>query len=309
MSVSLESPHTKLTITPHTIQRAKEGLSDAQNPQIKKAIQQGLNDLETIAEGTFQRPIDGNFRHFILRSLIHSLFRVKVDYPELIPRSPVILVANHLNHIDPFLLLSESSASPYFHILGDARTLYNKWWKRFILGLSGGVIPLERRWGQETAIIEAAEGEHPELKPLAQAIAENVPSGESIKTLRQINKAVEVILAQKQGLMLFPEGRLGATEGKLSLPLKRGTAIYALRSGVPVVPVGLVGTKNLYYRKTLTVRFGEPLSFPQVKHPKRQDIDNVLESLENALVELLPSHYQEPDELKLFSGFLNHFFC
>ncbi|MGK7881760.1 MAG: lysophospholipid acyltransferase family protein [Crocosphaera sp.] len=309
MSVSLESPHTKLTITPDTIQRAKEGLSDAQNPQIKKAIQQGLNDLETIAEGTFQRPIDGNFRRLILRSLIHSLFRVKVDYPELIPRSPVILVANHLNHIDPFLLLSESLASPYFHILGDARTLYNKWWKRFILGLSGGVIPLERRWGQETAIIEAAEGEHPELKPLAQAIAENVPSGESIKTLRQINKAVEVILAQKQGLMLFPEGRLGATEGKLSLPLKRGTAIYALRSGVPVVPVGLVGTKNLYYRKTLTVRFGEPLSFPQVKHPKRQDINNVLETLEDALVELLPSHYQEPDELKLFSGFLNHFFC
>ncbi len=65
----------------------------------------------------------------------------------------------------------------------------------------------------------------------------------------------------------------------------------------------------LNYRKTLTVRFGEPLSFPQVKHPKRQDIDTVLETLEKGLVELLPSHYQEPDELKLFSGFLNHFFC
>ncbi len=309
MSLSLESPHTQSPITPDALQRAKEGLSDAQNPHIKQAIQQGLNDLETIAEGTFQRPIDGQFRRLILRSLIHSLFRVKVDYPERIPRCPVILVANHLNHIDPFLLLSESFATPYFHILGDARTLYNKWWKRFILGLYGGVIPLERRWGQETAIIEAAKAGNQELQTLAQAIEENVPSGESIKTLRQINKAVQVILEQGHGLMLFPEGRLGTTEAQLSLPLKRGTAIYALRSGVPVVPVALIGTKDLYYRKTLTLRFGEPLSFPQVKHPKCQDIDGVLEGLEKALIELLPSYYQEPDELKLFSGFLNHFFC
>ncbi|MDJ0599142.1 MAG: 1-acyl-sn-glycerol-3-phosphate acyltransferase [Crocosphaera sp.] len=309
MSVSLESINTQPSITPDTIQRAKEGLCDAQNPKIKQAIQQGLNNLETMAEGTFDPPINGRFRRFVLRSLIHSLFRVKVDYPERIPRHPVILVANHLNHIDPFLLLSECSASPYFHILGDARTLYNKGWKRFILGLSGGVIPLERRWGQETAIIEAAEAGNQELKSLAQAIEENVPSGESIKTLRQINKAVQVILEQGRGLMLFPEGRLGTTEGKLSIPLKRGTAIYALRSGVPVVPVGLIGTKHLYYRKTLTLRFGEPLVFPQVKHPKRQDIDTVLEALEKALIELLPSHYQEPDELKLFSQFLNQFFC
>ncbi|EAZ88216.1 lysophospholipid acyltransferase family protein [Crocosphaera chwakensis] len=309
MPVSLESINTKPPITPHTIQRAKEGLSDAQNPVITKAIQQGLNDLETMAEGTFQPPINGWFRRFVLRSLIHSLFRVKVEYPQRIPRCPVILVGNHLNHIDPFLLLSECFASPYFHILGDARTLYNKWWKRFILGLSGGVIPLERRWGQETAIIEAAEAGHEDLKPLAKAIEENVSSGESIKTLRQINKAVQVILEQGQGLMLFPEGRLGTTEGQLSLPLKRGTAIYALRSGVPVVPVALVGTQHLYYRKTLTLRFGEPLHFPQVKHPKHKDIDTVLNELENAFIELLPSHYQEPDELKLFSEFLNHFFC
>ena len=309
MSVSLKSLNTQSSITPDTIKRAKEGLWDAQNPVIKQAIQEGLNDLETIAQGTFERPINGYLRRFLLRSLIGSLFRIKVEYPERIPHSPVILVANHLNHIDPFLLISESFASPYFHILGDARTLYNKWWKRFILRLSGGVIPLERRWGQETAIIEAAQAGDQGLKPLAQAIEENVPSGESIKTLRQINKAVQVILQQGQGLMLFPEGRLGTTEGKLSLPLKRGTAIYALRSGVPVVPVALIGTKNLYYRKTLTLRFGEPLSFSQVKHPKRQDIDTVLERLENAFIELLPSHYQEPDELKLFSEFLNHFFC
>ncbi len=309
MSVSLKSVNTQPPITPHTIQRAKEGLSDAQNPVIQEAIQQGLNDLETMAEGTFEPPLNGQFRRFLLRSLIHSLFRVKVEYPERIPRHPVILVGNHLNHIDPFLLLSECFTSPYFHILGDARTLYNKWWKRFILGLSGGVIPLERRWGQETAIIEAAEAGNEALKPLAQAIKKNVPSGESIKTLRQINKAVQVILEQGQGLMLFPEGRLGTTEGKLSLPLKRGTAIYALRSGVPVVPVALVGTKHLYYRKTLTLRFGEPLHFSQVKHPKHKEIDTVLNTLENAFIELLPSHYQEPDEIKLFSEFLNHFFC
>ncbi len=130
MSVSLDhsqtQPHLLPPITSDTIKRATEGVAYAQNPVIKQAIQEGLKNLETIAQGTFERRLHGGFRRLFLRSLIHTLFQVRVEYPEGIPGSPVILVANHLNHIDPFLLLSELPACPYFHILGDARTLYNK---------------------------------------------------------------------------------------------------------------------------------------------------------------------------------------
>lgn len=313
MPITLNSPQAHPTslppLTPDTIRRATEGLADAQNPSVKRAIKRSLNQMETIAQGKFEHRLSGYFRHWVLRSLIHSLFRVKVDYPQRIPLRPVILVANHLNHIDPFLLLSELPASPYYYILGDARSLYNKQWKRLIVGLSGGVIPLERRWGEEMAVIEAVQAGHRELIPLATAIEQDVPSGGDIKTMRQIDRAVQSILAREDGLMLFPEGKLGTTEGKLTVPLKRGTALYSLRAGVPIVPVALIGTKNLYWRKTLTLRFGEPLSFPQLKHPKRADINTVLDALQNSLIDLLPLDYQDPNEPKLLGEFLNHLFC
>ena len=313
MSVPLQKPPTHSfslpPLTPDTIKRAREGLAAAQNSAVRRAINQGLKQLETIIQGKFEHRLSGQYRHWILRSLIHSLFRVKIEYPQRIPRDKVILVANHLNHIDPFLLLSEVPASPYYYILGDSRSLYNKQWKRLVLGLSGGVIPLERRWGQETAVIEAAKAGNRELVELAEAIEQNVPSGGDIKSLRQINRALKSILAREDGIMLFPEGSLGTIEGSLTVPLKRGTALYALRGGVPIVPVALSGTKNLYWRKTLTLRFGEPLSFPQLQHPKRRDIEQVLETLEKAMVELLPTDYQEPDEPKLFANFLNQMFC
>ncbi len=313
MQISLKKsptqPTTLPTLTPDTIKRAREGLADAQNPAVRQAITHSIGQLETIAQGEFEHRLSGHFRHWILRSLIHSLFRVKVEYPQRIPHRPVILVANHLNHIDPFLLLSELPASPYYYILGDARSVYNKLWKRLIVGLSGGVIPLERRWGEEMAVIEAAQTEQEELTQLSKEIERDVPSGGDIKTMRQIDRAVQSILEREDGIMLFPEGRLGTTEGKLMVPLKRGTALYALRAGVPIVPVALVGTKHLYWRKTLTLRFGEPLSFPQVQHPKRSDINTVLEILQTSLIELLPLDYQDPNETQLFSEFLNHFFC
>ncbi|ACK68137.1 phospholipid/glycerol acyltransferase [Rippkaea orientalis PCC 8801] len=304
----LTHPFSLPTLTPKTIQRAQEGLVAAQNSAVRGAIYHSLQQLERIIEGKFDHRLSGSYRHWILRSLIHSLFRVKIEYPERIPRNRVILVANHLNHLDPFLLLSEVPASPYYYILGDSRSLYNKRWKRLILGLSGGVIPLQRRWGQETAIIEAVKAGNEDLKSLAEAIEENVPSGNDIKSLRQIDRAVKSILDREEGIILFPEGRLGTTEGSLTVPLKRGTALYALRGGVPIVPVALSGTKHLYWRKTLTLTFGEPLLFPQIKHPQRKEIEAVLETLEKAMVELLPKDYQEPDEPKLFANFLNQMF-
>jgi 1-acyl-sn-glycerol-3-phosphate acyltransferase len=63
--------------------------------------------------------------------------------------------------------------------------------------------------------------------------------------------------------------------------------IYALRSGVPITPVAIRGTQHLHFRKTLTLRFGPALQFPQETRPKRQTIDWAIAALEAALLELL----------------------
>ncbi|OUL35466.1 1-acyl-sn-glycerol-3-phosphate acyltransferase [Nostoc sp. T09] len=295
-------------MTTEAIQRVQEGLAAAVDPAVRQRIGETLEQLATITVEYCEPKASGGLRRFVLRSLIHAFFRVRVENLERLPQKPAILAVNHLHHIDPFLLLGEIPAHPYYYILGDARTLYNKWWKRLILSFAGGVIPLERMWKEEFAVIAEAKAGRQDLLELATAIEQNVPTGRDIQTLRQIDRIVLAILARGDGIVLFPEGRLGETVGKLHIPLKRGTVIYALKSGVPIVPIALIGTHDLYLGKELTIRFGQPLYFSPVTTPKRQEVDAVVLAVQDAMLALLPTDYQEPSGPKLLRNFLNHLF-
>jgi len=295
-------------LTEATIQRAKEGVAYARDRHANEMICQALLSAEAVAEGGSEHRVSGELRRNVLRTLIHTLFRVKVEFSERIPAQPVLIAANHLNHIDPFLLLSELPPCPFCHILGDARTLYNQWWKRQFLHFAKGVIPVERIWKEELAVIQAAKTGHKEIAELANAIEKYVPTGNSIEIMRRLDRIVQGIFARGESVILFPEGRLGNTEAQLSIPLKRGVAIYALRAGVPILPVALIGTQDLYLRKELTVRFGNPIIFSQSGRPKAQQVQALLDELQAALTDLLPKDYQEPKEPKLLHHFLNHMF-
>jgi 1-acyl-sn-glycerol-3-phosphate acyltransferase len=305
---SIPHPLVLPPLTKETIQRAREGVAYARNSSANEAMVEALLSAEVLAEGGSQEKISGEVRRKVLRTLIHTLFQIKVEFPERILQTPALIAANHLNHIDPFLLLSELPANPFYHILGDARTLYNNSWKRFFLRLAKGVIPLERIWKEEIAVISGAKAGRSDLAELADDIQQYVPQSNSIETLRRLDRIVQGIFACGDGIILFPEGRLGSAEGELQLPLKRGAAIYALRSGVPIVPVALIGTQDLYFRKELTLRFGEALIFPQSHRPKPKEIQAVLDELQTALFALLPKDYHEPEEPKLLRHFLNRMF-
>lgn len=297
-----------IELTPDIIDRVKTGVNDSRSLAVRQRIEAALNNMGAIADGGSDQRVSGWFRRWVMRRLLKTLFRIRIENRENIPQQPAILTPNHLNHIDPFLVLASVPSHPYYYILGDARTLYNKCWKRWLIGWAGGVIPLERWWKEEMAVIEAAQRDRDDLKPLAAAIEQDVPNGSSIQQLRQIDQAIQVILSRGDALMVFPEGRLGEIEGTLFRPLKRGTVIYAMRAGVPIVPVALIGTQDLYLRKTLTLRFGDPLHLPHQKRPKRLDIDESLTQLEAALNDLLPQDYEEPKGLKLGRYWLNHLF-
>ncbi|HLO86952.1 MAG TPA: 1-acyl-sn-glycerol-3-phosphate acyltransferase [Nostocaceae cyanobacterium] len=292
-------------LTEAAIKRVKEGVAAASDRSVRDKIETTLQQLSTISKEQTEPRVHPNIRRWVMRSLTHSLFRIRVENLEKIPLQPAILAVNHLHHIDPLLLLAELPTQPYYYILGDARTLYNKWWKRLILSFAGGVIPLQRIWKEELAVIAAAKAGKTELQPLATAIEQTVNPGGNVQTLRQIDRIVLAILARGDSLILFPEGRLGKKEGYLH-PLKRGIIIYALRAGVPIIPIGLTGTQDLFLRKELTIRVGEPLYFPPTNRPKHQEIDLALEVLQKSLQELLPPDYQEPRGIKLFRHFLNH---
>jgi 1-acyl-sn-glycerol-3-phosphate acyltransferase len=308
MDVPNPTETAAIALTPAVIKRVREGVAAARHPQVQHHTRTALDQIGAIAQGVADPRVSGRFRRWLLRRFIRLFFHVRVEYPDNIPQEPVVLVANHLSHLDPFLILASVPAHPYYYILGDARTLYNKRWKRWIVGNAGGVIPLERWWKEEIAVMEQAKGDRPDLQDLATAIEQEVPNGSSIKQMRQIDQAIQAILQRGDGIMLFPEGRLGGQEGQLHLPLKRGTVIYAMRSGVPIVPVAIAGTQTLYFRKTLTLRFGRPIPFEQQPRPKRQAIDQALEKLTDEMTQLLTADYHDPPGPKPLKDWLNQLF-
>ncbi|MBI2845417.1 MAG: 1-acyl-sn-glycerol-3-phosphate acyltransferase [Chloroflexi bacterium] len=161
-----------------------------------------------------------------LRLFLRSLFRVQVEGAERIPRQGgYILVANHLNWVDPILLAATFPLEPRIYFLAPGDVVLNRWWKTLLMRIFGGAIFYRRSSG-----IMA----------------------------REVVKNIVQVLRDGGILGIFPEGRLGDKEGEL-LPLRRGVGHFALDSGAPLLPVALSGTRELYLGKKLQLRIGELL--------------------------------------------------
>ena len=94
------------------------------------------------------------------------------------------------------------------------------------------------------------------------------------------------VLEDGLSLGIFPEGTRNHTEEPL-LPLKRGVALMAARSGVPVVPVGISGSRGFTAR--IRIRFGTPLILvpdtPDGKVP-REAYQEFLDRLQESILQL-----------------------
>lgn len=92
---------------------------------------------------------------------------------------------------------------------------------------------------------------------------------------REALKRCIAVIEGGEPLVLFPEGE--RKSGPVVQPLFEGAAYVAMRTGVPIVPVGIggservmpKGTKFIYPRK-LRVIVGPPLRAPAAASPKEQ---------------------------------------
>ena len=99
---------------------------------------------------------------------------------------------------------------------------------------------------------------------------------------------------------IYPEGNYGPTEGELT-PFKKGFAHFAVENHVPVLPVALSGTQDLWLRKPIRLIIGSPIE------SNGHTVDTLVAVAEARMRELLPG-YQDPGGVKLLRHGLTHLF-
>ena len=180
------------------------------------------------------------------------VFRLDITGRERIPDSASVVIANHLGWMDAISLLLVFPAEPRIHFLADPTSMMKNRPLWALVRTAGGIVPVDR----------AQRG--------------------SKLLFRHVGRCLE-----RGGVVaLFPEGDFGPREGQL-LPFKKGFAHFAVEAGVPVVPVGLAGMRDLWLGKRLTIRIGAPIPTAD------KTVDEVLRLGEEAVTQLLPV-YQEP---------------
>lgn len=163
----------------------------------------------------------------VSRALIGAIFAL-VFHPRLegtppAPGRPYILIANHQGWADAFLLIALFPAEPALHFVADEEAVMHVWWKRAIIASLGTIVRVDRTHALDRSAIDVS------LRYLAGGAA----------------------------LVIFPEGRVSRAEAQLA-PFQRGVAYLAMKARVPVVPVWLRGTAELYLGRELVARVGSP---------------------------------------------------
>jgi 1-acyl-sn-glycerol-3-phosphate acyltransferase len=100
-------------------------------------------------------------------------------------------------------------------------------------------------------------------------------------------KTAHAILARGGIVLMYAEG--GRSRSKRLGTPKPGVGRLALESGVPVVPVAIHGSQDVREFKRfrfpkVTVQYGEPISFPAVEHPTREQSQQASEQVFERIV-------------------------
>jgi len=195
----------------------------------------------------------------LLLPVLHVLFVFQVKGRSHVPGDTnFVLIANHLNWLDSFAITASLPPEPRMHFLGDPSGLQTHRFQWAFIRRIGGYIPVNKRDGAGPALY----------------------------------RHVDTCLQRGGLVVLFPEGQYGAVEGEVG-ELRKGFAHFAIGNRVPVLPVALSGTKDLWLRKKILVFIGEPID------PAGLTVDEMAAEGRRRLAALLPK-YRDPRGPRFF---------
>ncbi len=165
----------------------------------------------------------------LTRFVCFGLLRLRVDATgrEHLPAGGgyILAAAVHRSWIDPLLIANAVPVEPKTWFLGSGATAFQRRWLERLLHRTGGVLPVWR-------------------------------GGVGIE---QHVAAARAVLAARAVFVMMPEGTIGGPPDRPT-PLRGGTAVIALRTGAPIVPLAIAGAEELYLGKRMASRLLPPVT-------------------------------------------------
>ena len=167
-----------------------------------------------------------------------AYLRPRLEGRERLPDRPAIYCFNHMNWMDPFVLMATLPMKPRLYFFGPKEE-------------DMAVGPRNRIMNWTCATVPYRPGKN---------------------DLLEATRRVSAVLASGGVLAIAGEGRIHASEHDL-LRLEEGPAYFALRSGVLLVPIAISGTSWLKLGRRIRVVVGEPIEV--TGRPRREAVDEL----------------------------------
>jgi 1-acyl-sn-glycerol-3-phosphate acyltransferase len=204
-------------------------------------------------------PLQYNFVRIGMRLLISCYLRVRVEGADKLPTDSTYLVNfSHPNWIDPPLVVAFWPDHRWVYIFGPKEA--------------------DMQVGGRNRVIRWARIGVP-FKPAKSDLLDTT------------RRAVGVL---NRGFILAVagEGRLSDEEGAI-VPLEEGPAFFALRAGVPIVPMAVIGTRWLRFGKRVTLRIGDSVPLAG-RRANREGVASLTAEVQAAMERLLVGVKGEP---------------
>lgn len=223
-----------------------------------------------VAVGPVHRPFRVGLVRVFCAVVVRLILRLRVEGRENLATGPAIYCSNHLNWADPIIYLAVLPGRPKLAMFGPKEEDMTKGGRNRLMTWAGFGIPYR-----------------PDKNDL-------------IGTTRRVQRVFE------DGWVMFimGEGRIHRGEREL-LPLADGTAYFALRSGVPVIPLAINGTSWLGFRRVIRIRVGEPIVAEG--RPTRENVEALTARTADAIHRLI-SDFPDPAEPGPFGRWLTEVF-
>jgi 1-acyl-sn-glycerol-3-phosphate acyltransferase len=180
----------------------------------------------------------------VLSPLIWVLWRGRAINADQVPDTGAVIIApNHFSFLDHFFVAAFIRRK--VHFMAKSQLFFNP--MSFIYR-HGGVFPVRRGARDEEAFITS-----------------------------------RAVLERGNTMVMYCEGGRSRT-GSVSTEAKPGIGRIALESGAPILPVAIFGSQKARNWKrfqipSVTVLYGEPIQFPQVDEPTREQQQAVADAV------------------------------